>query len=1049
MKNIVQMQKLLLGSVSAAAIGMLVGPALAQATTDQAVETVVVTGIRASLQSAQSIKQNADQVVDSITAVDIGALPDRSVAEALQRVPGVQITRTDQNRDPVRWAGYGNGVFVRGLSWVLALTNGIETFGAENGRTISFADVSSDLMAGVDVYKNPDAKMIEGGVGGTVDLRTRKPFDQDGMLIAASADLTTGDLDNKTVPSGNVLFSDRWNTKLGEVGALFSADYQDLRNSDDVYSLGDYSPFCFNATTSVQSTCSAYNTANPTTPIANGKDVELPYQNGMNAVSYRHMDWKQPRVALYGALQWRPTDKLEIGATVLWSKAEPQSIEHVVTWGLPFDTASLNSFQYSANGTWVGGTIPNAENVWGGQDTRFGARHHINGQYALDIKYNPTDNFAVTATLSYTDSRATMYDMTMYTKLIHNTWHNGTTWDLMYPNAPVVNVVNDFSGDTPTIGYTGDVAGMAVKSNYVWGAAMDHLENNYAHNYTARADMSYTFGENGAAGWLKSVNFGFRADLKQAVTRQSNWNWVGTSFQTWYVWTGLSDAALLSDVGNIATQGSTAAQNATELYKMSSFFGKELPSMWFPKASLLSGGEQALWSVFGSTQDGWKNSGTWAYPTWQPLAIKYACGNTVSYKCNTIYNNTTPSATSQSGGINDQTEDTYAGYAQFNYAHDTFLGADVPVDGNIGVRIVQTQDNSGPGYFLLPSVSACSSTHCTDVVQAYNFVGNSGNSMVLPGAAVTHTYTNVLPSFNFRAHLTDQLQARLAFSQQIVRPDFAFTQNYTSLGYNFVTTIDPSTTPPTTSTSFRGGTAGLTGSGGNPNLKPLHSNNYDVSLEWYFAPTGSLSFALFHKDISNYFMSGLEKDTYTRNGITENFYVTRYFNGNKGKVEGFELAYQQFYDSLPGAWGGLGLQANYTKIYNSGGANTSYNISDATALANAAAALPMEGMSNDSYNIAAMYEKYGVSARLAYNWRSGFLMTTSAANLNEPVWQRSFGQLDGSVFYSFMDHYKIGFQATNILKTQTVLQVGYASYHPNYEWVDADRKLSVILRANW
>ena len=194
MKNIVQMQKVLLGSVSALAIGALVGPALAQDASSTPVETVVVTGIRASLASAQAIKQNSDQVVDSISAVDIGALPDRNVADALQRIPGITLQRTDQNRDPVRYGGTGNGVYIRGLAWVESLTNGRDEFSASNGRSLSFADVSADLLSGVDVFKNPDATMIEGGVGGTVNLKTRKPFDQDGMLIAGSADYTYGDL---------------------------------------------------------------------------------------------------------------------------------------------------------------------------------------------------------------------------------------------------------------------------------------------------------------------------------------------------------------------------------------------------------------------------------------------------------------------------------------------------------------------------------------------------------------------------------------------------------------------------------------------------------------------------------------------------------------------------------------------------------------------------------------------------------------------------------------------------------------------------------------
>ncbi len=115
MKNFVSFKNVLLGGASVVAVGMLMGPALAQ---DQMMETVVVTGIRASLQSAQSIKENASQVVDAISAVDIGALPDRNVAEALQRVPGVTLQRGDTPNDLSRMGSTGQAVFIRGLSWV-------------------------------------------------------------------------------------------------------------------------------------------------------------------------------------------------------------------------------------------------------------------------------------------------------------------------------------------------------------------------------------------------------------------------------------------------------------------------------------------------------------------------------------------------------------------------------------------------------------------------------------------------------------------------------------------------------------------------------------------------------------------------------------------------------------------------------------------------------------------------------------------------------------------------------------------------------------------
>ena len=158
---------------------------------------IIVTGIRASLRSARDRKKNAEQMVDSITATDIGALPDRSVSEALQRVPGVTLQRTNEARDPARLSAEGGAIFIRGLSWVRSEFNGRDTFSANNGRVLGFEDVPADMLAGVDVYKNPSADLIEGGIGGLVNLRTRKPFDQSGQLIGFSADVNYADLRKK------------------------------------------------------------------------------------------------------------------------------------------------------------------------------------------------------------------------------------------------------------------------------------------------------------------------------------------------------------------------------------------------------------------------------------------------------------------------------------------------------------------------------------------------------------------------------------------------------------------------------------------------------------------------------------------------------------------------------------------------------------------------------------------------------------------------------------------------------------------------------------
>ena len=107
------------------------------------------------------------------------------------------LQRTNAARDPARLSAEGGAIFIRGLSWVRSEVNGRDVFSANNGRALSFEDVPADLLAGVDVYKNPSANLIEGGIGGLVNLRTRKPFDQTGQLIAGSIDYNYADLREK------------------------------------------------------------------------------------------------------------------------------------------------------------------------------------------------------------------------------------------------------------------------------------------------------------------------------------------------------------------------------------------------------------------------------------------------------------------------------------------------------------------------------------------------------------------------------------------------------------------------------------------------------------------------------------------------------------------------------------------------------------------------------------------------------------------------------------------------------------------------------------
>ncbi|MBT0961756.1 TonB-dependent receptor [Denitromonas iodatirespirans] len=189
---------------------------------DPRLGAVVVTAVRDSMRTALQIKRDTVEISDSVVAEDIHKLPDYSVAGSLQRITGVQITRD---------RGDGDRVVVRGLSQVETLLNGREIFSVNDaedyGRSLNFAAVPSDLVSRIDVYKSASADHLDGGVGGTIDLRTHRPFDFAGHKVSVTAQGLHGDLAEQVGPKLSVLLSDRWQSAgWGEFGVLLNVFQQ-------------------------------------------------------------------------------------------------------------------------------------------------------------------------------------------------------------------------------------------------------------------------------------------------------------------------------------------------------------------------------------------------------------------------------------------------------------------------------------------------------------------------------------------------------------------------------------------------------------------------------------------------------------------------------------------------------------------------------------------------------------------------------------------------------------------------------------------------------
>lgn len=290
-----KVQLSLLKSVSAVALIATAMPAFAQdapaaATDASAEDEIVVVGQRASLGAAARIKQESDNVVDSIVADDIGKFPDRTVAGALQRVPGVQVSVGGNNEivNPI----------IRGLGDVLTTLDGREVFTGV-GRGFSYQDLPAEALAGADVYKTSSAQLVEGGIVGVIDLRLHRPFNFDGFTVAANARGIYSENADRLNPIAGLLVSNRWETGIGEIGALVDVSY-----SDNEFNR----PIAFN--------CDFRSGNQGPNPVAGGSaGLAAP-----TCVGGLNNEGNFRRFQTNAAIQWKPSPELLVDLTGLYTQ---------------------------------------------------------------------------------------------------------------------------------------------------------------------------------------------------------------------------------------------------------------------------------------------------------------------------------------------------------------------------------------------------------------------------------------------------------------------------------------------------------------------------------------------------------------------------------------------------------------------------------------------------------------------------------------------------------------------------------------------------------
>jgi TonB-dependent receptor len=1066
---------------------------VAEAEVTEEGDAIVVDGFRQSLENAQSRKKNADTIVDSITAEDIGALPDRSVTETLQRIPGISINRFAAGVDPDHFSVEGSGVVVRGLTYVRSEFNGREAFTANNGRALGFADVPSELLGGVDVFKSPSADRVEGGIAGVVNLRTRLPFDKKGLVIAGSLELNYGDFAKKESPTGAVVISNTWDTGIGEIGLLASGSYSQLFSRADRFQVSSFRvrPIYSNGTrTDVL----------PFTGATQQGSGIFPRGAVMGT-----QEFDRERYGYAGAAQWRSNDgDMEATFQFLRSDARQAWTEH--TLEITTDNVAANgdsravagtSITFDDTGLFDNGIITGPTGWRGDQNTagnirtpnlglqsnnirRDSGSRAVTSDYAFNYSWDVTDRFALNVDYQHVDSFVKVRDNTLWVST-----YQDAAIDLNGGNFPTVSFQPP--QNCATLPCTGAPGGSAGYPSYYSGthqsysdpfnsfyrAAMDHFEDSDGNSDALRIDGELSFPDE---SFIKSIRAGGRYADRDQTARFSQYNWGVLSEQ----WGNGGPVWLDDNVDAVAGGNGGAPLQGYEEFCFNGFFRGAVANPLNGSCRLFYAGNTV------TNYDEYAAYGNQVVQEWRAGAQTGGGGGWTSLATRP---GVLPGSPYRPGEVNRQSEENTAAYIMLRYGHEFDGGANL--SGNIGVRYSKTKRDS-QGFREFATSGFVSDADCvTQIATAQaQAVTNAAPVAIsafcaqtaaerqsargfLNGALVDSTvnldYDFILPSFNAKLEVGGGLQFRAAYFKGVAPPEFGYVRNYFPVNLNTVTNLNPDgtsaipTVSPTGVINNAGARFQSTFTAGNPSLKPTTSDNFDLTAEWYFAGNGvgQLTASLFAKRLKGVLTNDIVRTDLTNNGATYSAVITSPVNSDRvGKIKGIELSYQQVYDFLPGFLKGLGLQANYTYVDSKGVPQSTLSATDPDVAAGrqptiGGDAFPLQGLSKHQFNITPFIDIGPVSARASYNWRSRYLLTLrDVITPFDPIFQESYGQLDASLTWSVTDNVKVGIQGVNLLNSIT--KTSAAVVDPNGDvrlvprgWYSNDRRYTAIVRFNF
>ena len=988
-------RKLLLASTSALSF-LIVAPAIAQQTPPPPaagdIQEVVVSGFRASQQKALDNKRESDLPIESVAPEDIGKMPDQNVAESLQRLPGVQIDRSQ---------GVGTAVLIDGLRQNLTTLNG-DVFltgkefyvsgegsggGAGGGAQYgSLEGIPSEEIGGIDVYKNPKASITEGGLGGTIDLKTRDPLTQPvGWTLGGNFRMTMDEGQNDWTPIGTLVGSYNFNNKVA-VTASFSYDHEKTQTAE------------FQDANRNQWAVSDYGTV-PTAgqPLTAANFVKMP------------QSYIDPQLAYFSDID---DDRTTIGSSLGIAAKLTDSITTHLNWfySREDDTSLTYSDKVWFNGS--GTAAPYSASNLPSPGINTTQPYSIDGNGVVQ-----SGTFVATGA-----ETATLYQENVSTA-------NNLQWVTAYDAGGALRGSLDASYAYATSNLQAAQAdvehGLYDTSSGVGTSPSAPGCNNGASTCPGAGNAPYQFQwTNGGTSGLPTVNYLSNVLSNPAYTTfKSNWAWANLTSQQNYAIKGdmQYDPAFVKNVDTTLSFGGRYGSRDVD-----QSFGRYLIN-----------GTEADGAVAGGPVTA--GSGPWLYyqdPGYGTPNIPYSTAvsnpslaktvNITGVGNAIVKNPTTSGITNPStylnavwggAGVPNNTESLFVdGLSSFNVEEKTYAGyvmADLGSAANrfhlnVGVRFVHTDLTINNGE------SAASPTY-------YGTASWNGvDSNVIP--VTTHrSYDDVLPTMNFVLDVSADEKIRFG-AARVVSPQDLFSLGLGNT-YNFTRQTGSRTN---IHTGVEDGFAFAGGSSGNAQLDPYRATQTNLSYENYFAKSGLVSIGGFYKQVDNFVETQNVPTTVVDDfgGTTAD--VSEPVNAGHGKIFGVELGGQYAFDNSFYSWlDGFGVAANYTRSQSYSSAATSFSTDT-----------PIPGVSKDSITGTLFWEKDGFSARGSYTWRdtavndSGVGSTFSFANAQGvqktyQVYAAPYGQLDAQIGYDINDHFGLTFSVQNVTD---------ASLHTYLQW---------------